>query len=154
MRQLGDLIESIHIMQYTCSVLLILQAMSFLRVAKGYARLGPSLLALHAGIREFTIECVAGIVTQTLAYAKSELLHFSAIFFFVLFIYAQSGHFMCKGRGNPFSICRAVRVSLTLKVSLFQMARTWRSSTRLLPASRPASISCWVRRRNAAEICV
>jgi len=42
MRQLGDLIESIHIMQYTCSVLLILQAMSFLRVAKGYARLGPS----------------------------------------------------------------------------------------------------------------
>jgi len=110
MRQLGDLIESIHIMQYTCSVLLILQAMSFLRVAKGYARLGPSLLALHAGIREFTIECVAGIVTQTLAYAKSELLHFSAIFFFVLFIYAQSGHFMCKGRGNPFSICRAVRL--------------------------------------------
>jgi hypothetical protein len=51
-------------------VLLILQAMVFLRIAKGYARLG--------------------IVTQTLAYAKSELLHFTLIFFFILWIYGNS----------------------------------------------------------------
>lgn len=54
----------------TCAVLLILQAMVFLRIAKGYARLG--------------------IVTQTLAYAKSELLHFTLIFFFILWIYGNS----------------------------------------------------------------
>ena len=37
---------------------------------------------------------MTGIVTQTLNFAKSELIHFTAIFFFILWIYAQAGHFM------------------------------------------------------------
>jgi hypothetical protein len=61
--QLKHLVNSISTMQYTCSFLLILQALTFLRIAKGYERLG--------------------IVTQTMAYAQSELIHFTMIFFFI-----------------------------------------------------------------------
>jgi len=60
---LKGLVTSINTMQYVCSFLLILQALIFLRIAKGYERLG--------------------IVTQTLAYAQSELIHFTVIFFFI-----------------------------------------------------------------------
>ena len=56
-------VTNISTMQYTCSFLLILQALTFLRIAKGYERLG--------------------IVTQTMNYAQSELIHFTVIFFFI-----------------------------------------------------------------------